>query len=103
MPRRLAVAALLVAGSACAQDCGGSWDGTLGSTPLMLQFNWERLGSYYLGTALSGAVLRPRMSDPQAWDEYDDQGRHTASLRLACSEQEARGERTSAQGQRSAV
>ena len=59
MLRRALVAALLAAGSACAAPvagtgCDGTWDGTVGGTPMMLQFNWDGLGSWYAGTALTG-------------------------------------------------
>jgi hypothetical protein len=103
MRRTLLVAALLAAGTACAQQCDGTWDGRLGAAPLMLQFNWDRLGWYYLGTALSGAVLRPIESTPPSWDEYDEQGHRTATLRLSCQGEALSGERTSVDGQRSAV
>jgi len=101
MPRRLVLAAVLAAGSACAQDCAGTWDGTVGGAPAMLQFNWDGLGAWYPGTALTGAVLRPRDEAP-GWDEFDEQGQPTASLRLACAGQTLAGERT-AGGKRAAV
>jgi hypothetical protein len=108
MARRAALAALLAAASACAlpaaaQECDGTWEGSLAAAPVMLQFNWDGLGSYYLGTALSGAVLRPREGDPQAWDEYDESGRRTGSLRLACQAGTLRGERSAAKGERASV
>ncbi|GAB3773670.1 hypothetical protein GCM10028796_46510 [Ramlibacter monticola] len=108
MRRVVAVAALLAAGAACAapaagSPCDGTWEGRLGASPVMLQFNWDGLGSYYLGTALVGAVLRPGENDPQAWEEYDEDGRRTGSLRLECAADAVRGERTSTGGQRSAL
>lgn len=97
-------AALLAAGTACAAPaCDGTWDGTLGATPAMLQFNWDGLGSYYLGTTLRGPVLRPQDDDPQAWEEYDGEGRRTATLRLECRGDTLSGERRSTGGQRAAL
>ena len=107
MPHRVAPAALLAAAALCAapaagQDCAGTWAGKLGAAPLMLQFNWDQLGAYYLGTSLSGTVLRPR-DDGEGWEELDEKGRRTGTLRLSCSGNEMRGERSPARGERVAV
>jgi hypothetical protein len=108
MRRRLFAAALLAAGLACAAPaaaagCDGTWDGSLGAAPMMLQFNWDGLGSYYLGSTLEGPVLRPGQDDPQAWEEYDGEGRRTGALRLQCSGDSLRGERITGGGQRTPV
>jgi hypothetical protein len=97
--------ALAGAGAARAQSCedGGTWAGTLDGAPLMIQFNFDRLGSYYVGSSLQGGVLRPRLGQPQDWDEYDEDGHRSGVLHLACDGDTLRGQRIGRHRERSTL
>ncbi len=106
---RRALLSLLLAGSvplaAHTQSCdpSGTWAGTLGSRPIMLDLNWDGLGSYYLGTAFTQAVLRPQEGGAQEWQEFDESGRRTGSLHLACDAAGMKGGRVAGDGRRTAL
>ncbi len=94
------VTPLARAANACTE---GVWLGTLGGTPISMQFKLSaddaKVGRYYYRASLADLFLK---QDPATgeWQEQDERGKATGRLRLTCTAERLQGEWTSVDGAR---
>jgi len=80
----------------------GTWKGTIGKTPVMMEFDQrfsgETVGKYYYRTSIVDLILKKDEKVANLWQEFDPQNKLTGLLILNCNGNSLTGEWKSPDG-----